>query len=107
MIDTGVGMPVVVALPPEIDLTNVTQAYSGLGAAMSSGAAVMIADFTGTVFCDVASIRHLLKLHQLAASRQAELRLIVPTSGPVRRLLDLIEPAQPLRISTSHGAAGS
>ncbi len=107
MTDAGAGMPAVVALPAEIDLTNVTRAYTELDAAISSVAAVVIADFSATVFCDVAGIRRLLELHQLAAARQVELRLVIPPGAPVRRLLDLVEPAQPLRISSSLGPAGS
>lgn len=108
MTDAGGGTPAVVALPAEIDLTNIARAYTELGAAISSGAAVVIADFSATVFCDVAVIRRLLELHQLAAARQIELRLVVPLGGgPLRRLLDLIGPAQPLPIWSSLGAAGS
>jgi anti-anti-sigma regulatory factor len=107
MTDAGGGTPAVVALPAEIDLTSIARAYTELGAAISSGAAVVIADFSATVFCDVAGIRRLLELHQLAAARQVELRLVAPLGSPVRRLLELIGPAQPLRISSSLGAAGS
>ena len=107
MTDAGAGMPAIVALPADIDLTNLTRAYTELEAAVSSGAAVVIADFSATVFCDVAGIRRLLELHQLAAARQAELRLVIPPRGAVRLLLDLIDPAQPLRILSSVGPAGS
>ncbi|MFY9930238.1 MAG: STAS domain-containing protein [Streptosporangiaceae bacterium] len=107
MTDAGGGTPAVVALPAEIDLTSITHAYTELGAAIVSGAAVVIADFSATDFCDVAGIRRLLELHQLAAARRVELRLVVPLGSPVRRLLELIGPAQPLPISSSLGAAGS
>ena len=107
MPDAGAGVPAVVALPADIDLVNVTRAYSELGAALSSGAAGAIADFSATVFCDLVGIRRLLALHQLAAARQVELQLVIPPGGPVRRLLHLIEPAQPVRISSSLGPAGS
>jgi anti-anti-sigma regulatory factor len=107
MTDAGAGTPAVVVLPADIDLTTVAGAYARLDAAISSGAAVVIADFSATVFCDIAGIRHLLELHRLAAARQVELRLVIPAGGAVCRLLDLIEPAQPLRISSSLGTAGS
>jgi anti-anti-sigma regulatory factor len=111
MTDAGSGTPAVVVFPAEIDMTSLPELYTGLAAALSSGAAVVIADLSATVFCDVAGVRRLLELHGEATARQVELRLVIQPSGPVRRLLDLIEPAQPLRISpslpASLGAAGS
>jgi anti-anti-sigma regulatory factor len=106
MTSAGAGSPVVVSLPAEIDLTSLARAYAGLNAAIVSGAAVVIADFSATTFCDVASIRRLLELHRQAAARQIELRVVAPP-GPVRRLLRLIEPRQPLRVSSSLGTADS
>jgi anti-anti-sigma regulatory factor len=106
MTDVGACSPSVVTLPAEIDLTSLARAYAGLNAAISSGAAVVIADFSATMFCDVAGIRRLLELHEQAAARQVELRVVAPP-GPVRRLLRLVEPGQPIRISSSLGTAGS
>jgi anti-anti-sigma regulatory factor len=55
--------PVIVALPAEIDLSNAEQVYDQLAAALASGAAVVIADFTGTRFCDCACLNRLLRVH--------------------------------------------
>jgi anti-anti-sigma regulatory factor len=106
MSDAVAGPPVVVTLPAEIEVTSLAQAYTALESAISSGTATVIADFSATVFCDVAGIRRLLELHQQAATRQVGLRVVVPP-GPVRRLLRLVEQGQPLRISSSLGAADS
>jgi hypothetical protein len=40
------GAPVIVALPAEIDLTNVDRVYDLLDAAVASGAPVIVADLT-------------------------------------------------------------
>jgi len=107
MIDAAAGTPAIVVLPAEIDLTSLGRAYAELAGALSGGAAVVVADLSATVFCDVAGIRRLLELHREAVARQVELRLVVRPGGPVHRLLDLIEPGQPFGISSSLGAAGS
>lgn len=51
---------VIVTMSADIDLTNQDQAYDQLYAAFASGASVVIADFTGTSFCDCSSMRRLL-----------------------------------------------
>lgn len=60
----GDGLPVVVALPAEIDLTNVERVYDQLYAAVVSGAPIIIADFTATAICDSAGVRRLLMIHK-------------------------------------------
>jgi hypothetical protein len=67
--------PVMVALPAEIDLSNAEQVYDRLYTALASGAAVVIADFTGTRFCDCACLNRLLRVHNQAAGHNAQLRL--------------------------------
>jgi len=84
------GRPVVVALPAQIDLTNAERVYDQLYAALISGAAVIIADFTATTFCDSAGMHRLIMIHKRAAARNAQLRLVVPAAGSVRRVLELL-----------------
>lgn len=85
----GSGPAIVVQLPAEIDLTNCEQAYDRLYATLVSGAAVVIADFTGTRFCDCGSLRRLLTMQQRAAARGGQLRLVIPSGSLVRRVADL------------------
>jgi anti-anti-sigma factor len=82
---------VVVPLAAEIDLTNNEQIYNQLYAAFVSGAAVVIADFTATSFCDCSSLRRLLAVQCRAAARGGQLRLVIPLGSPVRRLADLMD----------------
>lgn len=95
------GPPVVVPLTAEIDLTNSELACGRLWAAFAGGAAVVVADLTTTWFCDCASLRRLLAVQRQAASCGAELRLVIPSGSPVRRLAVLTGLNEPLRIYPS------
>jgi anti-anti-sigma regulatory factor len=86
----GERQAIVVPLAAEIDLTNYELAYDRLYTALVSGAAVVIADFTPTWFCDCASLRRLLAVQQQAAAQGRQLRLVIPPGSPVRRLADLL-----------------
>ena len=83
--------PVVIACPPEIDASNVMYAYDPLYAAVVSGVPAVIADFTATAFCDVAGVRGLLMLRDLAADRDMRFRLVIPPGALIRRVLELLE----------------
>lgn len=87
----GADPAIVVPLAAEIDLTNSEQVYDRLYAAFISGpAAVVVADFTETWFCDCSSLRRLLTVQQRAAAQGSQLRLVIPPGSLVRRLADLI-----------------
>lgn len=90
MISQGrAGSAIIVPLPAEIDLTNCEQVHDRLNAAVACGAAVVIADFTATRFCDCGSLRRLLTVQQRAAARGGQLRLVIPPGSLVRRIADL------------------
>jgi anti-anti-sigma factor len=82
--------PAVVALPDEIDLTNREVAYDQLYAAFAAGASVVIADLSGTSFCDCASLRRLVMVQNRAAAQNAQLRLVIRPGSAVHRLATLI-----------------
>jgi anti-anti-sigma factor len=86
----GANPAIVVPLAAEIDLTNSEQVYDRLYAAFISGTAVVVADFTGTWFCDCSSLRRLLTVQQRAAAQGSQLRLVIPPGSLVRRVADLI-----------------
>jgi anti-sigma B factor antagonist len=77
---------VVVNLPAEIDITNAAAIRDELLTALESGAAVVIADMTGTTFSDTMGIRTLILTHKHAAAKEAELRLAL-SSRLVLRIL--------------------
>jgi anti-anti-sigma factor len=80
--------PLVVMLPAEIDLASAPAVTETLIFAISTGPAVVVADLTGTTFCDCAAIRSLCHATEYAAARGTDLRVVIP-AGPVRRVLDL------------------
>lgn len=100
---------VIVELPAEIDLLSQDGAYDQLYAAVACGAAVVIADFTATTFCDSASLHRLMAIRRRAAARGVELRLAVPPGGTVRCLVQLmhLDHLLPVYSSPREAAAGT
>lgn len=93
------------ALPDEIDVTNAEHAAGLLRGSSTPGVTVVIADLTGTTFCDSAGIRMLTLVHQEAVAAGVQLRLAVATDGPVMRVLELLELVRILRVYPSVDAA--
>jgi len=96
--------PVVVTLPPEIDIANADRVGEELSSAIAGGAGIVIADMTGTRFCDSSGISMLVQAHRQAAANQAELRLVVLATA-VLRALKLVRMDFLLPIYPSLGAA--
>jgi anti-anti-sigma factor len=94
----------VVALPAELDYSNADQTGRALAAALASGASVVIADLTGTTFCDSPGARMLWLVHNQAVEKRVGLRLVV-TSAAVRRVLEIMELDDLLRIYPTLDAA--
>ena len=96
--ETGAAM---VKLAAEIDLTNSERACGQLDAAVACGAAVVVADLTATRFCDCDSLRRLLAVQRRAASSGIQIRFVMPSGSPVRRLAGLTGLDEPLHIYPS------
>jgi anti-anti-sigma factor len=77
---------VVVTLPTEIDIANADSVGEELCAAFAPGVRTVIADMTGTRFCDSSGISMLIVAHQKALSNHAELRLVVLSTAVLRAL---------------------
>ena len=95
--------PVIVTLPAEIDMANECGVFQQLDRALASGALVVVADMTGTRFCDSMGMRALVLAHKQAA-RHAELRLVI-TSAAVLRVMAITKLDTVLRIYPSLDAA--
>ena len=93
---TEIGRPaVVVELPAEIDITNQDEVYDALTRTGPGSATLLIADASGTVFCDCAGVNALIRAHYHAAAAGAQLRLAAnPT---LLRILTLTDTSQVLR----------
>ncbi len=90
--------PAVVTLPAEIEqdsagpamdsadpvLGGAGAAYAALREAVASGVRVVVADLTGTTFCDYPGFHQLVAINHLAATSDVQLRLAMP-GGPGRR----------------------
>jgi anti-sigma B factor antagonist len=96
--------PVIVTLPAEIDMANDRGVLQQLGCALASGAPVVVADMSGTRFCDSMGLRALVLAHQQAAAHHAELRLVI-TSAEVLRVMAITQLDTVLRIYPSLDAA--
>ena len=82
------GVPVVAA-PEEIDITNSGWLRSVLLQAADRGHGRFVVDMTRTQFCASAGLGVLVRAHKRALAEGGELRLVVPTSGAVVRILTL------------------
>jgi anti-anti-sigma factor len=80
---------VLVTLPAEIDVGNSGLVQAALAGALASMPKVVIADGSGTGFCDCSAIAALVFIHHQATAAGAQLRLVV-SSAAVRRVLELI-----------------
>jgi len=91
--------PVVVTLPAEIDIANAGRVGEQLSSAIASGAGIVIADMTGTRFCDSSGISMLVRAHRQAAANRAELRLVALATTVLRALklvrMDFLLPIYP------------
>ena len=85
------GAPVIVTLPIALDVTNTVQVYNRLSTAVTSGAPVIIADLSATVFCDAAGLYHLHMIGSQAAAAGGQLRLVIPPGSPLRQLRVLLD----------------
>jgi anti-sigma B factor antagonist len=80
---------VVVTFPGEIDMANATGVGEELTAAFDAGAAVVVADMSGTRFCDTSGIHALVAAHKRAQASGAGFRVVV-RPGVVRRVLEIV-----------------
>lgn len=80
----------VIDMPAEIDSASVGHLGALLASAIVPAVSVVVADLTGTTFCDVAGARMFAVAHMRAAENGTVLRLVVPAAS-VRRLFELVE----------------
>lgn len=86
-------------LPREVDFTNAEQLCAELCALATTGLDAVIADMTGTRFCDSTGFWMLLVVHDRLAEEAIQLEVAVSPDGPVMRALKLIGFDRILRLS--------
>jgi anti-anti-sigma factor len=82
------GRHATVSFPGRIDISNAGQLQDRLQAVISRGAALLIADMSGTASCDHAAVEVVARACQRAAINGTQVRLVV-TAPVVRRVLSL------------------
>jgi len=80
---------VVVTFPGEIDMGNAARVGEELNAAFDAGAAIVVADMSGTRFCDTSGIHALVMAHKRAKASNIRFRVVV-RPGEVRRVLEIV-----------------
>jgi len=80
------GRQALVAFPGHVGISNVDQLRDRLLAVINRGAAVLIADMTGTASCDHSGVEAIARACQRAATNGTRIRLAVTAPG-VRRVL--------------------
>jgi anti-sigma B factor antagonist len=85
-IETVNGVPVVVA-PAEIDASNTVWLHAVLWEAADRGHGTFVVDMTRTRFCDSGGLGVLVRAHNRAQAGGGELRLVIPASAAVLRVL--------------------
>jgi len=93
--------PVIITLPPEIDITNADEVLELITAACAPGVTVLIADLTGTTFCDSGGLQRLVQASHKAAAGGAELRLAISPGGAVSRVIELTGISERLPVYSS------
>ena len=81
---------VVVTLPDEIDVVNADRVGADLNAAFELGVGVVIADMSGTRFCDTSGIYTLVMACKRAKGGNTAFRVVVPP-GEVRQILEIMQ----------------
>jgi anti-sigma B factor antagonist len=99
-----VGSWAMVVLPVEIDSCCAGRVSDGLTATLGEGVSVVVADLSGTGFCDSSGVRALVGFHQQAVANGAELRLVV-SCPTVLRIFELMGVDQVLPVYATLGAA--
>jgi hypothetical protein len=89
-LDGEVGLARAVEIDGEIEPDGTDPAYAALRAAVASGVSLVIADLTGTTFCDYPGFRQLVMIGRQAATGDVQLRVAMPADGSVRSWLEFL-----------------
>jgi len=82
----------------EIDLSNVGAVMARISGLIRSESSLVILDLSGTTYLDSAGLGMLFRLDQRLGYSRQELCLVVPPGSPVRRVLELTNLDQVVRV---------
>jgi anti-anti-sigma factor len=93
----------VVRVSGEIDLSNAHDVLEAIGDAVRSGATAIVVDLSGVTFLDSSGISMLFRLRERISYSRQELRLVVPPTSPIRRVLEVTRVHDVIPIQESLG----
>jgi anti-sigma B factor antagonist len=96
------GPHAIITMPAEIDMTNADEIRQALLSAASDGAAVLIIDMSGTMFCDSAGVQAIIAAQEQAVTTGTQLRL---AATAVLRILTVIGADQLIPVYPNLAAA--
>jgi anti-sigma B factor antagonist len=79
----------VIRVRGEIDLFNAAEVMNAIAAAVPNDASLVVLDLSDTAYLDSAGISMLFQLAARLRYSRRELRLVVPTEAPIRRMVEL------------------
>ena len=85
------GGSVVAHVSGEIDMTNAAYLREQLLDSTPNDALALVVDITGCRYLDSAAIEVLFDLSRRLGRRRQELRLVMPPSSPLKRVIELTE----------------
>jgi|1185.fasta_scaffold242743_1 anti-sigma B factor antagonist len=95
----------VVQCPEQIDTSNADSVREHLLAELNTGTKPLIADLTGTVFCDSSAINALLRANTRARASGRRLYAAAPSEGIVRKVFDITAITRLIPTSEDVGSA--
>ena len=96
----------VVPVTGEVDMGNSLDVYNDLcaSAAVQPAGGLVVADLTGTTFCDSSGVREICHAREYAQMTGIDMRLVIPP-GPVMRIFQLLGLDQELPVYPTMSAA--
>ena len=85
------GGSVVARLSGEVDMSNAPYVRDQLLSSMSNDALALVLDISGCRYLDSAAIEVLFDLSRRLGRRRQQLRLVMPPSSPLKRVIELTE----------------
>jgi anti-anti-sigma factor len=82
---------VVARLSGEVDMSNAAYVRDQLLTSMPNEAVALVLDLSGCRYLDSAAIEVLFEVSRRLARRRQELRLVLPPSSPLRRVIELTD----------------
>jgi anti-anti-sigma factor len=85
------GESVVARLSGEVDMSNAPYVRDQLLSSMSNDAIALVLDISACQYLDSAAIEVLFDMSRRLSRRRQELRLVMPPTSPLRRVIELTE----------------